>query len=149
MAACQPSISRTIASTLAFAFCVLVAHPAESEIYRWTDAQGNLHFTSDLSQVPKRYRAQSATSESNLSSVSILRGGTTSGTDGRARAVRERVEELRRQQQKSAVQKQPAPAAPKADPEPQKYKFNCRKKTKNGRCQRFRTAAWDAWNQRQ
>jgi hypothetical protein len=59
------------------------------------------------------------------------------------------VEELRRQQKKAAVQKQPARAAPKADPEPQKYKFNCRKRTKNGRCQRFRTAAWNAWNQRQ
>jgi len=149
MVACPPPIPRTIASTLAFAFCVLVAHSAESEIYRWTDARGNLHFTSDLSQVPKQYRAQSAASDSDLSSVSILRGGATSDSDGHARAVQERVEELRRQQQKSAVKRQPAPAAPKADPEPQKYKFNCRKRTKNGRCQRFRTAAWNAWNQRQ
>jgi aspartyl protease family protein len=31
---------------------------ASAEIYRWTDAEGNLHFTEDLSQVPPQHREQ-------------------------------------------------------------------------------------------
>ena len=30
--------------------------PAGAEIYRWTDAEGREHFTSDLHQVPEQYR---------------------------------------------------------------------------------------------
>jgi hypothetical protein len=149
MAVCQPPIPRSIASTLAVAFCVLVAHPAASEIYRWTDAQGNLHFTSDLTQIPERYRDQITAGEPNLSSISVLRGGAASYADERAKAVQERVDALRWQQRKAAAQRQPAQPTPKADPEPQKYEYNCKKRTKNGRCQRFRTAAWDKWNKRQ
>ena len=149
MAACPPRVPSSIVSTLAVAFCVLVAHPAGSEIYRWADAQGNSHFTSDLNQVPEQYRDQSAAGEPNLSSISILRGGVTPNSDERARAVKERVDDLRRQQKRAAVRKPPARATPKPDPEPIKYEYNCRKRTNNGRCQRFRTAAWDAWNKRQ
>jgi clan AA aspartic protease (TIGR02281 family) len=31
---------------------------ASAQIYRWTDPEGNLHFTEDLSQVPSQYREQ-------------------------------------------------------------------------------------------
>jgi aspartyl protease family protein len=31
---------------------------AEAEIYQWTDEQGRVHFTQDLSQVPARHRSQ-------------------------------------------------------------------------------------------
>jgi hypothetical protein len=149
MAACLPRVNSAIASTLAVAFCVLVAHPAGSELYRWTDAQGNLHFTSDLNQIPEQYRGKSAAGEPNRFSISILRGGVTPNSDERARAVNERVQELRQRQQNSAAKMQLARPTPKADPEPQKCEYNCRKRTNNGRCQRFRTAAWDAWNKRQ
>jgi clan AA aspartic protease (TIGR02281 family) len=37
---------------------VLAAVPASAEIYRWTDDDGRVHFTQDLSQVPARYRSQ-------------------------------------------------------------------------------------------
>lgn len=37
---------------------LLQAGAASAEIYRWTDAEGNLHFTEDLSQVPSQYREQ-------------------------------------------------------------------------------------------
>ena len=37
---------------------VLHAGAASAEIYRWTDPDGNLHFTEDLSQVPSQYREQ-------------------------------------------------------------------------------------------
>ena len=40
--------------------CALYAGPARTEIYRWTDAEGNLHFTQDLGNVPPAYREQSA-----------------------------------------------------------------------------------------
>jgi aspartyl protease family protein len=36
--------------------CLLLAGPAGSEIYRWTDEQGREHFTQNLSQVPPRFR---------------------------------------------------------------------------------------------
>ncbi|HZO07735.1 MAG TPA: TIGR02281 family clan AA aspartic protease [Myxococcota bacterium] len=36
---------------------VLLAAPAGAEIYRWTDAEGRVHFTQDLSQVPPAQRA--------------------------------------------------------------------------------------------
>lgn len=149
MAACLPRLSRAVVSTLAFAFCTLVTHPAASEIYRWTDAQGQLHFSSDLNQVPERYRDQTAASEPTKSSISVLGDGVTPGPGERARAVEERVRDLRLQEQRSALRKQPALPTPKADREPQKYEYNCRKRTNNGRCQRFRTAAWDAWRKRQ
>lgn len=32
--------------------------PASAEIYRWTDAEGRVHFTQDLSQVPPDHREQ-------------------------------------------------------------------------------------------
>jgi clan AA aspartic protease (TIGR02281 family) len=37
---------------------VVAAGPAGAEIYRWTDADGRVHFTQDLSQVPPRQRAE-------------------------------------------------------------------------------------------
>jgi len=46
---------------LAFVLALLafaVATAASAEIYRWTDAEGNLHFAQDLSQVPREYRSQ-------------------------------------------------------------------------------------------
>jgi clan AA aspartic protease (TIGR02281 family) len=37
---------------------VSIAGGAPADIYRWTDPEGNLHFTEDLSQVPPQYREQ-------------------------------------------------------------------------------------------
>jgi clan AA aspartic protease (TIGR02281 family) len=43
---------------IALAATLLLAAPAAGgEIYRWTDARGNVHFTEDLSQVPPAQRA--------------------------------------------------------------------------------------------
>jgi clan AA aspartic protease (TIGR02281 family) len=48
---------RRIASCCLVA-ALLAAAPAAAEIYRWTDADGRVHFTQDLSQVPAPYRSQ-------------------------------------------------------------------------------------------
>ena len=46
-----------IGSLCAAALCALLgAAAAAAEIYRWTDAQGRLHFTESLDQVPPQYR---------------------------------------------------------------------------------------------
>ncbi len=42
---------------LCVAVC-LPSPPARAEIYRWRDAEGRLHFSQDLNQVPLEYRAQ-------------------------------------------------------------------------------------------
>lgn len=55
------SISVAVAlSVLAVVSSALVGAPGEAmaEIYRWTDAQGRLHFAQDLNQVPAAYRGQ-------------------------------------------------------------------------------------------
>lgn len=44
-----------IASVLA---ALLLSGPAAGEIYRWTDEQGQVHFTQDLSQVPPGHRSR-------------------------------------------------------------------------------------------
>ena len=47
-------------TALGLGFALLLALPSWSsaEIYRWTDAEGRVHFTQDLSQVPPDHRAQ-------------------------------------------------------------------------------------------
>lgn len=37
---------------------VVAAGPTGAEIYRWTDAEGRVHFTQDLSQVPSQHRKE-------------------------------------------------------------------------------------------
>jgi hypothetical protein len=125
---------------------VLVAHPAASEIYRWTDEQGNVHFTSDRNQVPSKYR--------NQTEVTELKGNIIVSGEGDTRSSAERVEEMR-ERSRRLVQQQPRPASREKEPqqkvrdpgpEPEKYRYKCRRRTKNGRCGRHRTAAWDKWN---
>ena len=43
-----------------FVLCVAMALPASSEIFKWKDEAGRLHFAQDLGQVPARYRSQAA-----------------------------------------------------------------------------------------
>lgn len=39
-------------------FAIGTAEPASADLYRWTDANGQEHFTMDLNQVPPEYRGQ-------------------------------------------------------------------------------------------
>ena len=47
-----------LSSPLLAALLLAAASPASGEIYRWRDASGREHFTTDLQQVPAPYRRQ-------------------------------------------------------------------------------------------
>ena len=55
-----------------------VAGPARAEIYRWTDAQGRIHFTERIEQVPPEHR--NAARESASASRAADRVHTYSGS---------------------------------------------------------------------
>ncbi len=48
--------SQGMRPTLALLAVLLLGTAAHADIYRWTDAQGRVHFTQDLSQVPESQR---------------------------------------------------------------------------------------------
>lgn len=52
-------LSLALAAPPALLSLVLAAPPAAAEIYQWMDAAGQLHFTTDLSQVPPDQRKRS------------------------------------------------------------------------------------------
>jgi clan AA aspartic protease (TIGR02281 family) len=61
---------------------VLVAPaPAQAEIYRWTDDQGQMHFTQDLNRVPPRHRgAARAEAKRDKGPDPVVRASTPSRT---------------------------------------------------------------------
>ena len=127
-------------------FCLFVAHPATSEIFRWTDEQGNVHFTSDRNQVPAKFRNRTEVTE-RKGNIIISGADDTRSSAERVEALKERSRRLMQQRPKPASrQKEPQPRVRDPGPEPQKYRYDCRRRTKNGRCGRHRTAAWDNWN---
>jgi clan AA aspartic protease (TIGR02281 family) len=72
-------------TALGFGFALLLALPSWSsaEIYRWTDAEGRVHFTQDLSQVPPDHRARAEESAAAPRSDRLQTYSTPPGT-GRA-----------------------------------------------------------------
>lgn len=48
----------------ALTLALWVASPAAAEVYRWVDAEGGLHFSQSLDQVPQEYRAAARESAS-------------------------------------------------------------------------------------
>lgn len=52
---------------------VFPAGPADAEIYRWTDASGREHFTTDLSTVPSAHRAAAQAGAGRPSDANINR----------------------------------------------------------------------------
>jgi len=53
---------------LALLALCLLALPTAAEIYKWTDENGRVHFTQDLSQVPARHRRQAGEQAARRSS---------------------------------------------------------------------------------
>jgi hypothetical protein len=133
-------------AALACASCVCTADAGAGEIFRWTDEQGNLHFTSDPNQVPARYRGQSqpAVFDGN---IIVAEDGDAASAKARLEALKQREQELEQERREAAARaKRSAGRARDPGPEPQKYTYDCVHRTRNGRCRRHRTAAWERWD---
>ena len=50
--------------------------PATAEMYKWVDAQGSVHFTDNLFNVPQEYLAQIKTYEEQESTLSAASTGS-------------------------------------------------------------------------
>jgi len=57
----------------ALAAACLVAAPAAAEVYRWTDAQGKVHYTSDLNRVPESQREAAKASAGEQQGGAVMR----------------------------------------------------------------------------
>ena len=153
--------------SLAFAF---LAAPAAAEMYRWTDAQGNTHFTSDPTKVPAQYRKQAETKVPDRTiNVPSRRSSQPARTQPRAKSAAQREYERlggmpfqtappvhvpQPPNTRTSIPRyqpvQPPASTPKLpDPEPQKYEYDCSRRNANGGCRRTRSHAWDLWNARQ
>ena len=49
---------------LAIAFVAVAAHPCGTEIYEWTEDDGVIHYSDDLTQVPEEYQGRVRMTES-------------------------------------------------------------------------------------
>jgi hypothetical protein len=70
--------SRLAGVLTSFALIALAAPPALAELYRWKDATGKEHFTSDPSQVPAQHRQPAAAAgQSTGGSLSVIESRPT------------------------------------------------------------------------
>jgi hypothetical protein len=53
----RPPTTRAVLAALAITVLALVAPPAWAQLYRWSDADGTVHYTSDLATIPPAHRA--------------------------------------------------------------------------------------------
>ena len=67
---------------------LLASAPVSGEIYRWTDAEGRLHFTQSLDKVPPQHRAAARRSAQTPSAERV---STYSGSPGAAAAAAPRA----------------------------------------------------------
>lgn len=71
---------RIIPLLVAGALAATVTGPAEAEIFRWKDASGREHFTTDISRVPPEYRAKARQgAREGLGRVNVIDGSGGSG----------------------------------------------------------------------
>ncbi|MCP5056805.1 MAG: DUF4124 domain-containing protein [bacterium] len=85
---------------------VVLASAATAEIYRWTDAQGQIHFTQDLSQVPvgQRPSARTEADAAAPSRVQTYSKGAPAASHRRARKPSGRgLVHIRYEQQQGAM----------------------------------------------
>jgi len=117
--------------------------PASADLYRWTDESGRLHFTSDPSKVPARYRDQAAQpledAKSTLNRVP---------SRGQAPAVRRgRVPTGHAPARRMDAFAEKKPPSPK--PTPQKYRRDCNNSHNTGRCRSWVNPEWKDWKRDQ
>jgi hypothetical protein len=144
---------RSLAYCLALVTSIAVT-PAAAELYRWVDEKGELHFTSNLNQVPPAYRDRTtAPREDERSTLNVA--PAASDPDQHSQRDR-RIRKLRRTNKShSASRAKPrsvdegeearAPAAAA----PRKYDRNCQRRGGNGRCHSQLNPDWVRWNQEQ
>lgn len=87
-----PSRRPLAAAAAAAVAAVLAAAPVAAEIYRWTDAQGRLHFVQSLDRVPPEYREAARRSAAQPSPARVH---TYSGATEGAAAPAPRATSLR------------------------------------------------------
>ncbi len=140
--------------------CLLVGPAARSEMYRYVDSEGRLHFTQDIGQVPPEYRDQVETQVLERE-ISITGEGHGQSDDQRVQEMKKRASQLQRNARRRArtagARTAPVPAALRpADPllgapEPRKYDKKCWWETRSDgqqrrKCVKSVTAEWRAWD---
>ena len=129
---------------------MLVAGSVPAEMIKYTDSQGRLHFTQDISQVPPEYRNQVEKQKLGREINVTGEGGGAQGQPARIRAMEERSRRL----QRATTQNRPKPAAGPAKPknvltgapEPNKYNRDCYYRNGKRRCTKSLTGKWRAWD---
>ncbi len=128
---------RPILSAVALAW--LLAAPAATEIYRYTDEDGTIHFVSSQSDIPPRYRHQSG--EAAGGSLGRVDEGSTTSTKKRREQLRKRSEPAASSRSwSSPPTRATQPPPPKA--KPRKYIRDCSIRNANGRCGRHLNPEW-------
>ena len=113
---------------------------------KYTDAQGRLHFTQDIGQVPPEYRSQ-VEKKVLKGHISVTGGSDAGSKQRRLDAIKKRSERLK-SARRAATKREATPAkrARARTPEPKKYATDCSDYTTNGRCRKTLTAEWAAWD---
>jgi hypothetical protein len=129
---------------------LLAAAPASSELYRWTDENGRMHFTSDKNKVPARYRYQSEEpTGSGKSTINRVE------SQGQGQLERQRPPQRTRSRSAAPSRSQPArrmdafaeKPAPAAKPSPKKYNRDC--DGNRARCRSRVNPEWKRWKKDQ
>jgi hypothetical protein len=136
--------------TAATALGLLLGGSAAADVYRWTDDAGKLHFTSNLDDVPPRYRQQaSGEGRGSTGNVNIV-GGAGPGSAAAPRNPRPfsthaddpapATEEL------PDVEQRRAGSGADAAPE-RRYETKCN--ARGDDCRRYQTQEFKDWKNRQ
>jgi hypothetical protein len=80
-------MTRTTRGLLLGLSLALVAPAASAEFYKWTDANGILHFTANLDEVPPSQRPGAAAATGGTGSFQRIESGARSAPSARSRAV--------------------------------------------------------------
>ena len=130
-----------------FALC-FVSPPVQSEMYKYVDAKGRLHFTQDIGQVPVEYRDQ-VEKKVLQREISVTGEGGGRSEAERVNAIKQRSRKLRHTTPQVRPRANPVDA-PKnrlaGAPEPNKYDRHCWWRGNERRCKKTLTNAWRAWD---
>jgi hypothetical protein len=126
------------------------AAPVSAEVYKWTDENGELHFTSDLSKVPPAHRERaSAPRVDEKSNLNLAPPGDPDQQqlrDQRMRSLRRRNATRPSPAAKPrGAAESPASASP-AETAPRKYDRNCEHRNRDNRCHSQLNPDWVNWN---